>query len=94
MQHQPESGLKTTSKDTRTTQKTRSLNNVENPRESNPQMKMLLKCKSCGKIFNSTFTAEDFETIPAEQYEAGTLHLCPHCGALSTYLLKDYFEAN
>jgi hypothetical protein len=54
--------------------------------------KMSLDCKSCGNSFDSTFTVEEYESLPTEQYEAGTLHICPHCGFLGTYLLKDYKE--
>jgi len=54
--------------------------------------KMSVNCKSCGKSFDSTFTVAEYESLPAEQYEAGTLHLCPYCGFLGTYLLKDYEE--
>ena len=71
----------------------KSLNNGDETALKRLKMKMWLKCKSCGKVFNSTYTSEEFATIPKEQYEAGTLHLCPHCGSLSTYLLKDYFES-
>ncbi|MGI0080226.1 MAG: hypothetical protein ACRECH_11430 [Nitrososphaerales archaeon] len=61
---------------------------------SNPSdnVKMLIKCKSCAKLFDSTFTAEEFASLPKDQNESGTLHLCPHCGQLSIYLLKDYVE--
>ncbi len=54
--------------------------------------KMSLNCKSCGESFDSTFTVAEYESLPTEQYEAGTLHICPHCGFLGTYLLKDYKE--
>jgi len=53
---------------------------------------MTLDCHSCGRSFDSTFTSSEFSYLPKEQYETGTLHLCPHCGNLSMYLLKDYFE--
>jgi len=54
--------------------------------------KMVLRCKSCGKEFDSTFSVEEFSMISEEQRDAGTLHLCPSCGNLSIYELKDYFE--
>ena len=54
--------------------------------------KMVLKCKSCGQEFDSTFSIEEFSMLSKEQYEAGTLHLCPTCGNLSIYVLKDYEE--
>ncbi|MDA4112276.1 MAG: hypothetical protein OK439_07020 [Thaumarchaeota archaeon] len=54
--------------------------------------KMALACKSCHAEFDSTFSVEDFVTLSKEQYEAGTLHLCPFCGNLSIYELKDYHE--
>ncbi|MGI0090553.1 MAG: hypothetical protein ACREBS_02480 [Nitrososphaerales archaeon] len=54
--------------------------------------RMSLTCKSCGKSFDSTFTEEEFALLPRDQNETGTLHLCPLCGNLSTYLLKDYRE--
>jgi len=54
--------------------------------------KMVLKCKSCGQEFDSTFSTEEFSMLSKEQYEAGTLHLCPTCGNLSIYVLKDYEE--
>ena len=54
--------------------------------------KMSLICKSCREAFDSAFTVADFESLAVEQYEAGTLHICPHCGFLGTYLLKDYKE--
>jgi len=54
--------------------------------------KMSLKCKSCGQVFDSTFSLEEFSMLSKEQYEAGTLHLCPTCGNLSIYVLKDYEE--
>jgi DNA-directed RNA polymerase subunit RPC12/RpoP len=56
------------------------------------QEKMVLTCKSCGKTFSSTFSVGEMEDISQEQYEAGTLHLCPHCGNLSMYLIRDYHE--
>jgi DNA-directed RNA polymerase subunit RPC12/RpoP len=54
--------------------------------------RMVLKCKSCGSEFDSTFSVEEFSLLSKEQYEAGTLHLCPHCGNLSIYELKDYHD--
>jgi predicted RNA-binding Zn-ribbon protein involved in translation (DUF1610 family) len=54
--------------------------------------KMVLRCKSCGQEFDSTFSIEEFSMLSKEQYEAGTLHLCPSCGNLSIYTLKDYKE--
>ncbi len=54
--------------------------------------KMVLKCKSCGQDFDSTYSIEEFSMLSKEQYEAGTLHLCPSCGNLSIYVLKDYGE--
>jgi predicted RNA-binding Zn-ribbon protein involved in translation (DUF1610 family) len=55
--------------------------------------KMVLRCKSCGHKFDSTFSIEEFSMLSKEQYEAGTLHLCPSCGSLSIYVLKDYEES-
>lgn len=66
----------------------------ETPRDSSGKGEMLLKCKSCGKLFDSTFTTADFALLPKDQNESGTLHLCPHCGQLSIYLLKDYAETD
>jgi hypothetical protein len=54
--------------------------------------KMVLKCKSCGSYFDSTFSVEEFSSLPPDQNESGTLHLCPQCGNLSIYELKDYKE--
>ena len=55
--------------------------------------KMVVTCKACGKEFDSTFTLDDFAALSKEQFEAGTLHLCPFCGNLSLYEMKDYHEA-
>jgi len=60
--------------------------------DQKPDPKMVLTCKSCKEEFDSTFSVEDFATLPKEQYESGTLHLCPSCGNLSIYELKDYHE--
>lgn len=54
--------------------------------------KMVLKCKSCRNYFDSTFSVEEFSQLPRDQNQAGTLHLCPHCGNLSIYELVDYKE--
>ena len=61
---------------------------------SKEEMKELMKvkCRTCRKIFDTTFTVEDFESLPRDQIQSGTLHLCPYCGDLSLYMLKDYFE--
>lgn len=56
--------------------------------------KMILRCKSCGRKFDSTFSVDEFSSLPSGQFEAGTLHLCPDCGNLSIYELKDYQEPN
>lgn len=61
-------------------------------RDRSEKRKMLLKCKSCLNFFDSTFTTDEFALLPKDQNESGTLHLCPHCGQLSIYLLKDYTE--
>jgi DNA-directed RNA polymerase subunit RPC12/RpoP len=53
---------------------------------------MLVKCRSCGRNFDTTFTVQDFGMLPRDQKESGTLHLCPHCGTLSLYMIRDYFE--
>jgi len=54
--------------------------------------KMVLKCKACGGDFDSTFSVEEFSLLPEDQNKSGTLHLCPHCGNLSIYELRDYQE--
>jgi hypothetical protein len=64
----------------------------EKTTKTNETKKMELKCKACGKAFDSTFSVEEFSLLPRQQYEAGTLHLCPACGNLSIYELKDYQE--
>jgi predicted RNA-binding Zn-ribbon protein involved in translation (DUF1610 family) len=56
------------------------------------QKKMVLKCKACGNDFQSTFSVREFSMLSQEQFEAGTLHLCPDCGNLSIYKMKDYRE--
>jgi hypothetical protein len=56
------------------------------------QEKMVLTCKFCGKNFDSTFSVKEIEQISEEQFEAGTLHLCPYCGNLSTYQIRDYHQ--
>jgi len=58
----------------------------------NSARKMVLKCKACRADFDSTFSVEDFASLATDQLEAGTLHLCPNCGNLSIYELKDYRE--
>ena len=60
--------------------------------EEQKKKMMLVKCRSCAKSFDTTFTVQDFETLSRNQMESGTLHLCPQCGNLSLYVLKDYFE--
>ena len=60
--------------------------------QQEPEPKMVVTCKSCGKEFDSTFSVEDFAALSKEQHEAGTLHLCPFCGNLSIYEMKDYHE--
>ncbi len=68
---------------------------VEEPNEIaevEKEHRMSLKCKSCGRFFDSTFTVEEFASLPTDQTEVGTLHLCPSCGALAIYHLKDYVE--
>ncbi len=59
---------------------------------SQNEKKMVLKCKSCGENFDSTFSVEEFSLLPEDQNGSGTLHLCPQCGNLSIYELKDYRE--
>ncbi len=53
---------------------------------------MLVKCRACGREFDSTFTVDDFAKLRLDQKESGTLHLCPHCGTLGLYVIRDYFE--
>jgi Zn ribbon nucleic-acid-binding protein len=53
---------------------------------------MLVKCVNCGKLFDSSFTVNDFQNLSAEQMESGTLHLCVHCGHLGLYRIRDYIE--
>jgi len=65
--------------------------------DSTPDMtkldkKMVLNCKSCGLDFDSTFSVDEFSLLSEDQNRSGTLHLCPHCGNLSIYELKDYQE--
>ena len=66
------------------------LNNGKSKSDQREKRSMLLKCKSCTKLFDSTFTEEEFAFLPKDQNESGTLHLCPHCGQLAIYLLEDY----
>jgi hypothetical protein len=54
--------------------------------------KMILMCKACGANFDSTFSVEEFSLLAEDQNRSGTLHLCPNCGNLSIYELKDYQE--
>jgi len=54
--------------------------------------KMVLVCKYCSSSFDSTFTVDEFSLISGQQLESGTLHICPHCGNLSIYLMTDYRE--
>jgi hypothetical protein len=66
-------------------------------KEATPDMtdfekKMVLKCKSCGSDFDSTFSVYEFSLLSEDQNRSGTLHLCPHCGNLSIYELSDYRE--
>ena len=63
----------------------------DSPSQKHTKM-MLLKCRYCHNLFDSTFSTEDFAYVSTQQNEAGTVHLCPHCGQLSIYLLKDYLE--
>jgi predicted RNA-binding Zn-ribbon protein involved in translation (DUF1610 family) len=60
--------------------------------DSKLSKKMILKCKSCGASFDSTFSSEEFSMLSQDQNRSGTLHLCPNCGNLSIYELKDYQE--
>lgn len=53
---------------------------------------MMVNCRACGKSFDTTFAVEDFERLSVDQSEAGTLHICAHCGDLGLYRMKDYFE--
>ena len=53
---------------------------------------MILHCRTCGKPFDSTFAVNDFAALSSEQLKAGTIHLCPHCGELAIYQLRDYQE--
>ncbi|HKW05617.1 MAG TPA: hypothetical protein VJN71_09990 [Nitrososphaerales archaeon] len=54
--------------------------------------KMAIRCKRCSHEFDSTFTSEELAILSNDQNESGTLHLCPECGLLSIYLLRDYFQ--
>jgi DNA-directed RNA polymerase subunit RPC12/RpoP len=54
--------------------------------------RMVVRCSECNKLFDSTFTIEDIANLPREGLESGTMHLCPYCGYLGLYLLKDYIE--
>ena len=67
------------------------LESSEAPSQKHSKM-MLLRCRYCDNLFDSTFAAEDFAFLSIQQNESGTVHLCPHCGHLSIYLLKDYLE--
>lgn len=62
------------------------------PEKTKTSGTMLVRCRSCGKEFDTTFTVDDFAKLPLDQRESGTLHICPYCGVLSLYLIKDYFE--
>ncbi len=53
---------------------------------------MMVNCRACGRSFETTFSVDDFERLSSDQSEAGTLHICPHCGDLGLYKMKDYFE--
>jgi predicted RNA-binding Zn-ribbon protein involved in translation (DUF1610 family) len=53
---------------------------------------MFVSCRICRKSFETTFSTDDFERLSVNQSETGTLHLCPNCGDLSLYKMKDYFE--
>jgi DNA-directed RNA polymerase subunit RPC12/RpoP len=55
--------------------------------------RMAIRCKRCSHEFDSTFTAEELAILSNDQNESGTLHLCPECGQLSIYLLRDYFQS-
>ncbi len=55
---------------------------------------MVIRCKACNRCFDTTFTPSELASLPVNQFEAGTLHLCPHCGHLATYLLSDYMESS
>ena len=65
---------------------------VESMIQGDQEPKMVVSCKSCGQEFDSTFSVNDFAALSKEQHEAGTLHLCPFCGNLSIYEMKDYHE--
>jgi uncharacterized C2H2 Zn-finger protein len=56
-----------------------------------PKM-MQVRCVKCGNLFESTFSVDDFHSLPSSFTDGGTLHLCPHCGHLGIYSLKDYVE--
>ncbi len=56
--------------------------------------KMIVHCKNCRTLFDSTFTSKDFEYLSDDRFEVGTLHLCPVCGNLGTYFRKDYTEGD
>ncbi|MDG6995258.1 MAG: hypothetical protein JRN52_04980 [Nitrososphaerota archaeon] len=56
------------------------------------ERRMILHCRTCSKPFDSTFAVNDFAALSAEQLKAGTIHLCPHCGELAIYQLRDYEE--
>jgi hypothetical protein len=55
-------------------------------------LSMIVSCRACGREFESTFTNEDFAKLPLIQKESGTLHICPHCGNLGLYAIRDYHE--
>ncbi len=55
---------------------------------------MLVKCAKCNKLFDSSFTVDDFLSLSEQQLESGTLHICVYCGHLGLYRVKDYVEAD
>jgi DNA-directed RNA polymerase subunit RPC12/RpoP len=53
---------------------------------------MMAKCAKCGRLFDSSFTVDDFQRLSVEQMESGTLHMCVYCGHVGLYLIRDYVE--
>ncbi len=52
--------------------------------------RLMVKCNKCGSLFDSMFTDNDIEKLPRDQLDVGTFHLCPYCGYLGVYHLKNY----
>jgi DNA-directed RNA polymerase subunit RPC12/RpoP len=53
---------------------------------------MLVKCRACGEEFDSPLAVDDFPKLLLDQKESGTLQMCPHCGTLGLYAIRDYCE--